>query len=52
MYACQAGLLAGDAIALFKQFYSRQNVKGEGKLILDTPPRKLFLRFPRLDDQG
>ncbi|CAM9456410.1 unnamed protein product, partial [Pylaiella littoralis] len=26
-YPCQSGLLADEAVALFKQFYSRQNVK-------------------------
>lgn len=27
-FPCQPGLLADDAVALFKQFYSRENSKG------------------------
>ncbi|CAN0002296.1 unnamed protein product [Scytosiphon promiscuus] len=39
-YTCQSGLLAGEAIALFKQFYSRQNVKAPEPKRRKTGPRE------------
>jgi len=51
-YPCQSGLLADEAIALFQQFYSTQNVKGNdgdcvmSKLAPVYPGRAYLWRLP------